>query len=119
MRTYTYFAVALISMAKATKIIYRDDVSRSQYRVDRNLYPMAFPFPADDPVCGATMISPQHAITAAHCLQDSIGTTSVFEIELSGKRYEVEEVRPNDCWMIEKGLPTPADMAILVLKEPI
>ena len=69
MNKYSYFAVALVSTAaEATKIVYRPDVPVSQYRVDRDLYPMAFYWPRDEPACGATMISPQHAITAAHCL---------------------------------------------------
>ena len=66
---YTHFAVALISYGvEASKIIYRPDVDVSLYRVDPALYPMSFKWPEDDPSCGATMISPQHAITAAHCL---------------------------------------------------
>ena len=69
MKTYTCFTVALVStVVKANELIYRDDVDVSQYRVDPALYPMSFAWPADEPSCGATMISPQHAITAAHCL---------------------------------------------------
>merc|ERR1712013_539644 len=99
---------------------YRPDVDASLYRVDPALYPMSFKWPEDDPSCGATMISPQHAITAAHCLGRN-GYPSGFEIKLSGRRYRVEAegIRVNDCYNTRTGLPVPADMAILVLKDPI
>ena len=50
MKTNTYFAVALVaSGVEATKIIYREDVSASQYRVNPSLYPMVFNWPVDEP----------------------------------------------------------------------
>ena len=70
MRTTT-FAVALVTVAKAikTSIVYRDDIDVEEYRPDRDEFAFAFNWPADDPVCGASMITPQHMITAAHCLE--------------------------------------------------
>ena len=40
---------------------------------------------------------------------------------MGGRRYTVaaEDIRPNDCYDTNTGLPIPADMAILVLNEPI
>ena len=66
----TYFATVLAPAATAIGIIYRDDVNVSLYQPPRTDFPMAFPWPNDGEgfACGATMISPQHAITAAHCL---------------------------------------------------
>ena len=72
----TFFAAAMFAMADAykyverqgTKIVYRPDVDIDQYRVDPGLYPMAFKWPEGDFRCGATMISPTMALTAAHCV---------------------------------------------------
>ena len=63
----TFFATAMIAIAQANKIVYRPDVDVDQYRVDPSMYPMVFKWPEGDFRCGATMISPTMALTAAHC----------------------------------------------------
>ena len=70
MRTISYFAVAMIHAVSA--IVYRppNEIDSSEYKINRSEFPMAFPYPMGNPGCGATMISKQHAITAAHCLED-------------------------------------------------
>ena len=115
----TTFAVALVTVAKALKtgIVYRDDINVEEYRPDRDEFAFAFNWPADNPICGASMITPQHMITAGHCLED--GDFRPFQIRLKERTYNVTEARPNPCYDLRTGLPYPADMAILVLEEPI
>ena len=118
MRTISYFAVVMLHAVRA--IVYRpaNEVPTSEYKINRTNFPMAFPYPMGSPGCGATMISKQHAITAAHCLE--AGEFEPFKLELSnGDVHTVVERRPNDCYDLKTGLPNPADVAILVLDEPI
>ena len=73
------------------------------------------------------MVTPQHMITAAHCIGDGFENGFVpFEIEHKGNRYKVVEERPLDCYFKflqdeEKGLDGkfPSDISIFVLKNPI
>ena len=112
----TYFAAALIAAVKATHIVYRSDIDIAEYRPKRTDYPFAFNWPDGNPGCGATMVSPWHFITAAHCLTENF---EAFNITLKGQTYRVIEERPNTCYDVETGLPNPADVAIMVLESPI
>ena len=78
----TTFAVALVAAVKATRIVYRGEVPISTYRPPRENYPFAFNWPDGNPGCGATMVSPWHFITAAHCLTENF---EAFNITLKGK----------------------------------
>ena len=105
----TYFAAALLAtmtMAeyryverRNNKIVYRPDVDIDEYRVDPTEYPMAFKWPKNDFRCGATMISPTVALTAAHCITaDEVGGDLDLQVELAdGQTYGIKEFRPNDC----------------------
>lgn len=112
----TTFAVAMVTVVKATHIVYRDDLDISEYRPARTEFDFAFNWPEGNPGCGATMVSPWHFVTAAHCLTD---TFEAFDIVLKGETYGVVEQRPNDCYDVRTGLPNPADVAIMVLDRPI
>ena len=70
----TIFAVALLAVTKAAEIVYRPDVDVNRYRIDPTVededghtFKMSFKWPKGDFRCGATMISDQMALTAAHC----------------------------------------------------
>ena len=102
-------------------IVYREDISVSNYRISPDEYPMTFkynnyPDYVDDYNCAATMIGPRHAITAAHCFDDGLGP---FDITVAGNRYRVIETRLNNCFSFKNDGPNSADMAILVLDKPI
>ena len=127
----TFFAVALIAVTKATEIVYRPDVDLDRYRIDPGVtdefghdFRMAFKWPEGEFRCGATMISPQMALTAAHCFSrkenEDAGDLTVQLV--SGESYRISEFRANRCWDFERnenGGPYSADIAIMVLDRPI
>ena len=113
MRIFNTFTVAMVSTVHA--IVYRDDKNASDYQPDRNLYPFAFPYLEHS--CGATMIHPRFAITAAHCLNRQ--GFEEFDIELKGNTYRVVERRYPNCYQLNLGLPISADVAIFVLDRDI
>ena len=63
----TYLAAALAGYASAYKIIYPGD-QVDMIRIDPSEYPMVFKWPEEGFRCGATMVSDQMALTAAHCV---------------------------------------------------
>ena len=97
------FATALVAIAKATHIIYREDIPASEYIVNKEEFPFYFAWPAEGyPVCGGTMVTAQHMITAAHCIEEGFDNGfSPFEIELKGKPYKVTDYRPLSCYCTE------------------
>ena len=117
----TFFATAMLTMAQANKIVYRPDVDVDQYRVDPSMYPMSFKWPEGDFRCGATMISPTMALTAAHCIGDEEinGDPNLNVVLSDGQTYGIKEFRPNDCWNFSTWGPLSADIAIMVLDRPI
>ena len=127
MKFITSFAAALVAAVNATKIIYLPDVDVKDYQPPRDKFKFSFPWPADDPICGATMVSPQHIVTAAHCITADLQVP--FEIPIYGKDgdenkpYVVSEVRPISCWTEKEGETInekyPSDVAVMVLDSPI
>ena len=119
MKSFT-FAAAMVAIAEATRIVYREDKEPEDYIVDHADFPFAFPWPKEDPICGGTMVTRQHMITAAHCVEH--GPTP-FNIEHKGNTYRVIEQRPLSCYTNKAhegfDIQFPADIAILVLEEPI
>ena len=127
----TIFAVALLAVTKATEIVYRPTVPVERYRIDPAVtdefghdFKMAFKWPDGEFRCGATMISDQMALTAAHCFSrqenEVAGDLSVTLV--SGETYGISEFRANKCWDFERngdGGPYSADIAIMVLDRPI
>ena len=122
------FATSLAAIANAANIIYREDIPAKEYKPDPEDFAFAFPWPADDPVCTGAMVTPQHFITAAHCVAEGFenGKFKPFEIEHKGNRYKVAEERRLDCYDQfiqddEKGIDGkyPSDISIFVLKDPI
>ena len=113
MKLFNSFAVAIVSTVHA--IVYREDISAELYKPDRTDY--AFAFNYKDGSCGATMIHPRFAISAAHCLE--IEGFEEFDIELSGNTYRVVERRFPSCYQLDIGLPNSADVVVFVLDKDI
>ena len=64
-----FFAVALLAYANAEEKIVYPGENVDLIRVDRADYPMVFKWPEEGFRCGATMVSDQMALTAAHCVE--------------------------------------------------
>ena len=71
--------------------------------------------------CGATMISDQVALTAAHCLKKGEdGVNGNFTVKLnSGNVHTIREFRTNECWNFDTSGPYSADIALMILETPI
>ena len=58
------------------------DGSAPAVRVDPNKYPAVFKWPENNPRCGATMVSPRVALTAAHCVRESENTNGALSMPI-------------------------------------
>lgn len=67
------------------------------------------------------MISPQVALTAAHCVTASWDASDPnLTVQLSdGESYGIKEFRTNECWNFNGGGPYSADIALMILDRPI
>ena len=84
---------------------------------------MAFRWPEEGYRCGATMVSDQMALTAAHCVTELWDNSSNVGLTVKladGETYGIREFRSNECWDFSgNGGPYSADIAFIVLDRPI
>lgn len=88
------------------QIVYPDNINTNLVRISRDEYPMAFRWPERSPRCGATMITPQVALTAAHCVgrnEDNSNNLNNLDVVLTDGEgnlttYDIVDIRANDCW---------------------
>ena len=91
---------------------------------------MSFTWPTYSPWCSGTMISPQMALTAAHCVPEGWNNANVpahVKIKLTNpdenvpeeqyEEFNVKEIRVSDCWEFDDNIwdTISADLAILIL----
>ena len=84
-------------------------------------YQMAFKWPYGRSRCGATMITDQMALTAAHCISErENGPNTQHRVQMhNGEIFGIKEFRTNECWDFNTGSPYSADIAIMILDRPI
>lgn len=98
-KALAYLLVFVLWMAESQAIIIRHDVGPARYEVRDSAWPAVFFLEKQGrrKVCSATVIHPQWAITAAHCLEEtSLGNTITngrrFAVEVDGTQREIDRV---------------------------
>ena len=89
-------------------------------------YQMAFKWPYGGTRCGATMITDQIALTAAHCIVKSEdGLNPGLKVQMNnGDIYGIKEFRTSECWDFDgeangNGGNFNYDITMMILDRPI
>ena len=116
-----FISAALAVNATAFEIVYPGD-QVDAIRADPTEYKPVFKWPREGFRCGATMVAPRVALTAAHCIEASWDSVNPnLSVELwDGAVYDIVEFRTNECWNFASGGgPYSADIAIMILDRDI
>jgi secreted trypsin-like serine protease len=112
-----------LMMVDSRAIIIRHDVGPSRYEASSRDWPAVFFLERQGrrKVCVATVIHPQWAITAAHCiaetsLQSVVANGSRFAVEVAGGPREIDRVSIHPGYDITS--PTDVDLALLRFNQP-
>ena len=136
-----FSAAALVASTVATQIVYRtgtikvdgvrdeeNRTNRKDFKVDPDDWKMQFRWPKTpgEPKayrCTATMVSPQVALTAAHCVRpNEVGVrtgSSRLKVKIAGQHRRVREIRVPECWNFGRMGPFNVDVAMLILNKPL
>lgn len=115
--------------APAQAIVVRHDTGYTRYIASEAEYPAVFPLEqqAQRKVCVATLIAPQWALTAAHCvtetsLQATLDRGQTYAVQIARSTHQVEAVMTHPRWT---GTATQVldqqqiDLALLRLSAPV
>lgn len=110
-------------MADSRAIIIRHDVAPNRYEISDRDWPAVFFLERQGrrKVCVATVIHPQWAITAAHCLaetslQSTIANGRRFAVELTGGLRQIDRVSIHPDYDLSSS--TDVDLALLRFHQP-
>lgn len=69
------------------------------------------------------MVSPQVALTAAHCVRpNEVGVKTGndrLRVKVAGQHRRVREIRVPECWNFGRMGPFNVDVAMLILNKPL
>lgn len=115
--------LALVEPAQG--IVVRHDTADSAYVVDAARYPQLFHLHArlHKKICMATLIAPEWAITAAHCLEqtpilDTLGRDAPYALEIAGAQYWIADYRMHPTYQAGP-LLRGVDLALLRLDRAV
>lgn len=125
---FAFAAVAFVSLVSPVPaVVIRPDVDPSKYLGDPAHYPAVFPLDTlgkgEIGSCAATLIHPEFAVTAAHCLDEVWNKESgqydpakfrPFPMEIAGTTYTAVGLFPNPCYNT-KSDKVGADTALIKL----
>ena len=114
--------LCIILVSNSSAIIIRHDVGPQRYEVRESLYPSVF-FLEQQGIrkfCAATVIHPQWAITAAHCVEETLlGNTLAngrdFAVFVAGQDREIDAVIIHPEFDLENA--NDVDLALLRFKQ--
>ena len=76
--------------------------------------------------CTATMITPQVAITAAHCVRSfeegfraKDHEDGRLKVKVGGQKRTIREIRVPECWDYDNQGPLNVDIAMLILNKSL
>ena len=145
MRT-SFTLAALATASAATQIVFKtgtmkvngvrdeENLTRaSDFRPSESDWKMQFRWPNITGVwnyyrCTATMITPQVAITAAHCVRsweegfkpwNATGNQARLKVRVGGQFRKIREIRVPECWDYTSQGPLNVDIAMLILNRPL
>ena len=112
------FIFVLLYLSPFTfSIVWRADASSTSFEISDSNYPAVFPVNTNGN-CAGTLIDSTHALTAAHCFDNS-ALPAPFTVTINGGTYTVSKVLRNNCWSETASEPNGADMAVLVLSTAV
>ena len=121
-RVLAYFLAFVLCIAESQAIIVRHDVGPTRYEVRDRAWPAVFFLERQGrrKVCAATVIHPQWAITAAHCLEEtSLGSTITngrrFAVQVGGKQREIDRISIHPDYDLSSN--SDVDLALLRFRQ--